>query len=115
MRFSSFALCLSLAACGDSTTSTSALDASNDQGTTGDSAGSDGAVPDGGSKDSSPSDSSMTDSSIPYEAGALDMCNPNDPTSCGQGQKCCSEPTHKMPPSAYICVTPNNGACPMFP
>lgn len=97
------------AACGDST-STNPIDASLDHSSTADS-GSDGSAKDS----SSNGDSSTVDSSIPYEAGSLDMCNPNDPSTCGQGQKCCSEPTHKMPPSAYICVTPNGSACPMFP
>ncbi len=53
---------------------------------------------------------------IPYEAGALDECNPNVANSCGAGKKCCSEPTHKDPPSAYVCVTPTgNGTCPLLP
>lgn len=112
MRFLTLALAFALVACGDSTTSTLPLDASSDQSATGDSAGSDGSASDGARDSSS---DAMADASVPYEAGALDMCNPNDPTSCGSNQKCCSEPTHKMPPSAYICVTPNNGACPMFP
>jgi len=104
------------AACGD-TTSTPPIDASPDQAVT-----SDGSTPDGSKPDSSVipdaavADSAADDSSIPYEAGSLDQCNPNVPSSCVQGKKCCSEPTHQVPMSAYVCVTPTgNGTCPMLP
>lgn len=99
-------------ACGDTTTSNPPVDASfDDQKTT-----SDGSTPDASIADASQPDGAKGDSSIPYEAGSLDQCNPNDPSSCGVGLKCCSEPTHKMPPSAYICAPPTtNGTCPMYP
>jgi hypothetical protein len=102
-------------ACGG-TTSTPPIDASSDQAATGDAAN-DGSTGDGSVKqDGATADSSTDDSSIPYEAGSLDQCNPNVPSSCAQGKKCCSEPTHQVPMSAYMCVTPpGNGGCPALP
>jgi len=103
------------AACGD-TTSTPPIDASPDQAVTSDAA-TDGSTADGSVKqDGATPDATSDDSSIPYEAGSLDQCNPNVPSSCAQGKKCCSEPTHQVPMSAYVCVTPNgNGTCPALP
>lgn len=87
--------------------------------------GSDASTNDGSSSnDSSTNDSSSNDGAakdatadaIPYEAGSLDQCNPNDPNACVDGKKCCSEPTHQTPPSAYMCVTPTGGGgCPALP
>lgn len=102
------------AACGD-TTSTPPIDASPDQGVTSDAAA-DGSTADGSVKPDGAADATVDDASIPYEAGSLDQCNPNVPSSCAQGKKCCSEPTHQVPMSAYVCVTPNgNGTCPALP
>jgi hypothetical protein len=105
---------LILAACGDSLSSPP-NDASTDQKVADDASNADASGSDASTKDSSTADSSSVDSSVPYEAGSLDMCNPNDPSSCSKGLKCCSEPTHKQPPSAFICVTPLNGVCPQLP
>ena len=77
---------------------------------------SDGASnPDGSSNDSSANDSSNGgDSSFMDDAG--NTCDPNDSTTCPMGKKCCSEPTHKMPPTIYECVTPTSGGtCPLLP
>lgn len=108
-------LSFAAAACGDTTT-TPPVDASADQAVASDAAA-DGSTGDGSVKpDSAIADSAVDDSSIPYEAGSLDQCNPNVSSSCAQGKKCCSEPTHQIPMSAYVCVTPNgNGTCPALP
>lgn len=98
-------------ACGG-TTSTPPVDASTDQGSQGDAAGSDAST----TQDSGAGDSSSGDGSTGFEAGSLDQCNPNVANSCPLGKKCCSEPTHQTPPSAYVCVSPtSNGGCPALP
>lgn len=105
-------LALPLAACAG-TTSTPPADASTDQ------VAQDGSSADASSDGSALQDAALdagSDASIPYEAGSLDQCNPNAPASCTVGKKCCSEPTHQNPPSAYVCVTPmGNGMCPLQP
>ena len=86
-------------------------DASTDQSVNDSSTTTDGSV-----KQDAATDSGTADSTIPYDAGTLDQCNPNIPTSCPEGKKCCSEPTHQNPPSAYVCVTPSSGGiCPQQP
>ena len=91
-----------------------AVDASGDRTSPADGAQSDGSNADGAVSDSSADDSSWIGDSQPDDAGNL--CDPNNPKSCPLNMKCCSEPTHKMPPSIYECVTPGtNGTCPLFP
>ncbi|CAN5655174.1 hypothetical protein BH09MYX1_BH09MYX1_03040 [soil metagenome] len=77
---------------------------------------SDATPSDGSVRQDGASDSGSADSTIAFEAGSLDQCDPNVSLSCPEGKKCCSEPTHQNPPTAYVCVTPSGGGlCPQQP
>jgi hypothetical protein len=103
-----------LTACGSSSTDNTTVDASSDH-----ASGGDGSSQDDGSTSQ---DGSMADSSNVGDSGTgsgdADQlpCDPNNPATCATGHKCCSEPTHKTPPTIYECVPPQaNGSCPMYP
>jgi hypothetical protein len=104
------------AGCGDtSTTSNPDASSSTDGSTSSDgNSNNDGS----GGQDGAPNDSANdlgSGGDSPDETGA-GPCNPNDPSTCPNGKKCCSEPTHTNPPSVYECVMPNpDGSCPLYP
>jgi hypothetical protein len=121
-----------LAHCGSSSSGSTAVDASTDVGVGSDgssqddsAAAQDGSSPDDGSTvpdvsvaDSGGDSGGGSDSGTATGTGDANQtpCDPNDPSTCATGDKCCSEPTHMNPPSVYECVPPEaNGACPMNP
>jgi len=124
---------LALTHCGSSSSGSTAADASTDGsvGSDGSSQDDSAAAGDGSSPDdgATVADVSVADSGGGDSGGGSDSgtgtgtgdanqtpCDPNDPSTCATGAKCCSEPTHMNPPTVYECVPPEaNGACPMYP
>ena len=123
---------LALAQCGSSSSGNTAVDASTDRSVESDGSSQDdsaaagdgssqndgSAAPDVGVDDSGGDSGGGSDAGTGTGTGDANQtpCDPNDPSTCAKGDKCCSEPTHMNPPSVYECVPPEaNGACPMYP